>query len=327
MKCDVCNSLENEIKTIEFNTSIKDKEIKYTAERRVCKKCGSYIYDKDLDNKALQKAFSVYNEKYGIPGRKIREFRKKFNLSLDLLARIIGCAKKTLISYEKEISIPNDTYMLCLKMLLGGDNYAKKMIELAKDSFSEKEYNLILSKFSENSGLNMKQIKEEEIELNEYNGYTELSVDKFRNIILILAETGITKTKLLKELFYCDNLHYKKTTCSITGFAYAKLPYGPVPDDFNAFLETFTENKIIINDIKYSKDKEINIITSNKKIDYSLFDDAELKVIKYIKEYFKDFNTEEIINFSHEEKSFKETKENEIISYDLALDLNIDIDL
>ena len=48
----------------------------------------------------------------------------------------------------------------------------------------------------------------------------------------------IMKTKLLKELFYIDFLYYKKSCISITGLEYAKLPYGPVPEDFDLLLES-----------------------------------------------------------------------------------------
>ena len=41
-----------------------------------------------------------------------KTLRNKYNLSQELFSKIIGCAKKTLISYEKGTAIPNDNYMI-----------------------------------------------------------------------------------------------------------------------------------------------------------------------------------------------------------------------
>ena len=51
-------------------------------------------------------------------------------------------------------------------------------------------------------------------------------------MILFFAKDTVLKTKLLKEMFYTDFLYYKETCNSITGLEYAKLPYGPVPDQY-----------------------------------------------------------------------------------------------
>ena len=49
---------------------------------------------------------------------KVINLRNKFNLSQALFAKIIGCAKKTLVSYEKGTAIPNDNYKIILNSLI-----------------------------------------------------------------------------------------------------------------------------------------------------------------------------------------------------------------
>lgn len=71
---------------------------------------------------ASKKVIQTYNDKYGIDKEKIIELLKKYNLSLELLSKIIGCSKKTLISYEKGTSIPNDKCLTIIKKLLSNSS-------------------------------------------------------------------------------------------------------------------------------------------------------------------------------------------------------------
>ena len=118
MKCDICGSTETYVKNHHHVYTIKEKEIAFNSERRFCLKCNNLVYDNKLDNIASKKAIQTYNDKYGIDKEKLIEFRKKYNLSLELFSKIIGCSKKTLISYEKGTSIPNDKCLTIIKKLL-----------------------------------------------------------------------------------------------------------------------------------------------------------------------------------------------------------------
>jgi len=53
-----------------------------------------------------------------------------------------------------------------------------------------------------------------------------------------------------------------------------------------------------------------------KKPDLTLFTDSELKILAMVKKYFKDFNAKRITDFSHDEKGYKETLQEQIISYE-----------
>ena len=126
--------------------------VTYTSKRRVCNNCGNLIYDKELDNNSLYKAYRIYNEKYGIPKDKIINLRKKYNLTQTEFSKIIGCAKKTLISYEQGKSIPNDIYMpnsffrLLIKKLLAYTISKPRTIATNTDTYSNMFIiNLIIS--------------------------------------------------------------------------------------------------------------------------------------------------------------------------------------
>ena len=323
MKCNNCNSNDTYIKMHKHVFYINYKTIKFESERRFCSKCDCLIYDKELDNIAQKKAIKLYNKKYGISDE-IISIRKKLGLSLDDFSKVIGCAKKTLISYEKGESIPNDTYMIVIKTIIDNPETIKLLINANLDRYSFKELNKIENKIDKYFTNNMNYLFNKiEQEATEYNGYTEVNFDKVLNIINYLSKDGINKTKLLKEMFYIDFLSYKKYGCSITGLEYSKLPYGPVIDDFENIFENLYINNKIIYEKKYKGEYEKHIIKSNIEFNDKIFRNEELEIINNVIKRFKDFKVKDIEDYSHLEKGYIETELGKNISYEYAFDLSI----
>lgn len=320
MRCDNCGSGENYIKEYKHEYSIKNEKISFVSKRRFCKKCNSLVYDKELDEIASIKGIELYTKKIGIDKDKIIELRKNYGLSIDQFSKIIGCAKKTLISYEKGKSIPNDIYLISMKMLLANPEVITLMVDSNKSRYTTKEYNTIESKISSFQSNNKFNIK---IEPSIYNGYTNLSFDKLKNMILILSHKGIFKTKLLKEMFYCDFISYKETGKSITGLEYAKIDLGPVPNNYEEIINELIKGGSIDMKTDYKANYECHIITEKEKFNSSIFNDSELEIINNVKKYFYDYSSKKIVDCSHNEEAFKKTNYYKAISYDYAFDINI----
>ncbi len=325
MKCDICGCSSSYINDYEHAYTFKGKEIKFIAKRRFCKNCNSLIYDSMLDNEASEKAIAIYNEKYGVTKEEIINLRKKYNLSQQLFSKVIGCAKKTLISYEKGKSIPNDSYLIIIKTLLIKPETILLLIEANKELFTNKEYERVKRILDEkiprktiSIDLNNKK------DLNEYNGYTNYSKEKIFNMILFFAEKTILKTKLLKEMFYSDFLCYKETCKSITGLEYAKLPFGPVPDQYETIINYCVLNDYINYDVEINNnDYESHNISALKKFDKTMFTDEELDVMQKVRDKFKKFSARDIVDYSHKEKAFIDNKYSDKISYDYAFDIDL----
>lgn len=323
MKCDICESTETYIKDFNHKYIIKNEVIEFINKRRFCKKCNNLIYDKELDNQVSSKAINMYNKKFGINKDDLVALRRSYNLSQELFAKIIGCAKKTIISYEQGKSIPNDSYLSTLKTLLAKPERIIDIIESNKDRFSEKEYVKIKRKIfgtvnTDNKPMfyNFKQ------EPTIYNGYSQFSIDKIKNIILILSNKSILKTKLLKEMFYIDFISYKETGASITGLEYSKINYGPVPDEYEKIINFFVKENVIDYVIKYDKDYEYHNILAKDKINTEIFNKKELEIIEKIKKHFQKYSSNELVEVSHKEKAFKNTDYYKKISYEYAFDIN-----
>lgn len=140
-------------------------------------------------------------------------------------------------------------------------------------------------------------------------------------MIILLADNFILKTKLLKEMFYADFLFYKESCKSITGLEYCKLPFGPVPDQFETILCSGLEEDIIDYEYVSNSSREYYKIIAKKDFNKSTFTEDEMKVLNYVKEYFKNYNSNDIVEFSHKEKAFLETKKCDKISYDYSFDI------
>lgn len=224
-----------------------------------------------------------------------------------MFSKNIGCAKKTLISYEKGKSVPNDIYLIIIKSIISNPEIILTLIDVNKNQFTDKELKKInLLKTNSNDNL------------YEYNGYTKLSLDKIYNMILFFADKGILKTKLLKEMFYADFVNYKNTCKSITGLEYAKLPFGPVPNNFESLLNKCVTDNIIDYNVIYNNEYECQ-----KKFNKKIFTKDELDTMTKIKEKFKNFSSKDIVEFSHKEDAFLNNDFYNKISYDYSFDISL----
>lgn len=321
MACDICKCKDTYVKEYNHSYRIKNEKIEFKKLRRFCKNCNHLVYDKELDNEASKEAIRIYNNIVGVSPESIIELRKKLNLTQLEFSKIIGCAKKTLISYELGKSIPNDIYLVTLKTLMENPEIIVNMMESTKERFVEEEYNKIYNKVIINLDNNSKQILfDENVEPSIYNGFTPISLEKIKSVISILAHNTVLKTKLLKEMFYVDFIAYKNTGSSITGLEYAKLKYGPVPNEFEILLQKLIMEKIINYTIVYNENYESHEITCTLD-DKSFLNEEEIKIIEKVKHFFENFNSQKIVEYSHQEKAFIETNFFEKISYDYAFDL------
>ena len=212
--------------------------------------------------------------------------------------------------------------MIILNSLLNNPSIIIDLIESNKGQFTEKEYSKLNDKLIQNNNINQLLFDEEYVP-TVYNGYTKLDKNKVLNMILHFSRNFVLKTKLFKEMFYADFIHYQKTGASITGLEYAKITYGPVPDNFDEIISTLVEQDFIDYKIEYENDYENHKINSKKEVDEKVFSKDELETIKEIEKYFSNFGSKQIADFSHNEKAFMETEFGKKIEYDYAFDIKL----
>ena len=329
--CHNCNG-EVEAQVIPRSATYTFKGETFNIEERVlvCS-CGEEIPDETLDSEVMKTLKKMYEERVGLSLNDIKEIRKHYGLSMEKFAKVLGWSKATIARYETGKYIPDSSHMSILKKLKERPEIIDDYYKLNKHKFSEKDQEKIEKQLEFSDHHTVERNLTEALMVNyklyektEDSGYAPFSLDKLINMILFFTQSGIQKTLLMKTLFYSDFLSFKRNLVSITGTPYVKLPYGPVPKDYDLLLSTLEKNGVI--DTNYDYDGEFTTITLAAKEEFepTFFEEDELEVMEKIKEFFQDKTSRFASEFSHEEAGWKYTDERDIISYEYAETLQLD---
>lgn len=236
--CTVCNNRSEAIKLVMSEIKIKGKQIVLEAPRKICTECHEIKFDQELDQAFAVHAIKKYNELYGISGQELVALRKTFGISQDTLGKVLGIAKKTIVAYENETSIPNDSYHTLLKSLIADKTKLFDYASINKDKLSAYESKKIFEQGPQLMDFSCdpfhKVISEE---ATPYNGYQVSHKENVMQVIQYVASRVKGKTKLAKTLFFADAIAYAETASSLTGLYYAAINNGPIPDQFDSILE------------------------------------------------------------------------------------------
>lgn len=336
-KCHFCDYCDNYCDVIfkerEESFDYKDENIIITERYAVCKECGHEVYNEDLGNETLRKLSRKYYEiKHGMTIDDFKEIRWNYNLSQVLFAKVLNWGSSTVKRYEIGNSLPNKTHIPIYKMLKNNPENIINFYEENKESLNEKEIKKVEEALKKYLDINRTEKKVFDL-LNDiynykektiFNGFSSFDPIKLFNMILYFGEFEVLKTKLMKLLWYADFLMFKNKEKAISGISYVHFPYGPVPKNHDLMLGTMEG----INAIKIIEEEAYNgyikiIIESQEKIKEDIFDNEELSILKYVNDYFKDFGSKEIADFSHEEEGWIKTDNYQNISYEFAKNLKI----
>lgn len=293
--------------------------------------CGEELYDEILDSETMRNLTKLYEERIGLQLDDIRSVRDQYGLSMDLFSRILGWSKSTIARYETGKYIPDSSHMAVLRRLKDHPESINEYYKLNKHKFNEKEQEKINERLLnseqttvEKSLNGILRINYKSHEKTIESGYSSFNLNKLINMIIFFSMNCVQKTKLMKLLFYSDFLNYKRNLLSMSGIPYVKLPYGPVPKDHDLLLSTIEKNDVIDIEYEFINDYTIINIKSSKNFDDSLFNEEELRILEQVNDFFENYGSVSISNFSHEEDGWKLTEDREIISYDFADTLKID---
>ncbi|BEP30320.1 Panacea domain-containing protein [Helicovermis profundi] len=152
-------------------------------------------------------------------------------------------------------------------------------------------------------------------------GRVKLNLNKVVEMINYLAANVVSlhKVKLMKMLWYSDNLHFKRYGSSISGLAYNALPMGAVPEGYDQIVmldgvvfDTVSYGEYIGYKFKPTPGFEIKELTQ-----------SEIEALDSIISEFGNMRTDEIVEKMHDEEAYKCTDSNCIISFSFAEKLTI----
>ncbi|MFM9278581.1 type II TA system antitoxin MqsA family protein [Paenibacillus jiagnxiensis] len=332
--CDECDC-ERTVRVLERRESMPFGGEYFDIIRRVaiCEVCGHEVYDEELDTETLQTLSKAYEKKHSINATFIKDIRSFFGMTQPIFAKILNMGVATIKRYETGQSIPNKTQAGIFNILKKDPENITQYYEENKHKLTTHEQKIVeerLNKLFEKKNKvqatlhNLLIMNYNHFKQSKDNGETGFYLKKLISLIQYLSKNGVLKTKLMKLMWYADFLMYKRNFTSITGMVYVHKPYGPVPKDHD-FLLSCLET---LGEIRISTEESNNgytriTIKSNKQPNESYFTDKEISVIKDILTFFEDYNSTKISNFAHETDAWKQTKEDQIISYDYAKSIQL----
>ncbi|HHT9133353.1 MAG TPA: type II TA system antitoxin MqsA family protein [Candidatus Avalokitesvara rifleensis] len=329
----VCPNCEKETNFALVHTkeiiTVRGESIAVEVEYFGCKACGGEFENTRSNVDSLDAAYREYRRLHGmLQPEEIRELRKSYGLTQGELSKLLGWGGATLSRYENG-ALQDETHERVLRLIKDDPQNLLRLIQGAPKSLPEGKVIRLTHEIKEviEEAYSFERIFEERFgnyEPNELSGYKRLDLTKLFAAILFFCREDVYKTKLNKLLFYADFKHYKENTVSITGVRYLRFSYGPVPDKYEYYLALLREEGMLeFEEIPLPKDVIGEEFTSKESPDLSVFLESELEVLLKVKKRFKDFTAGKIVDFSHQEKGYKETPNGGYISYRYSEELQI----
>ena len=290
----------------------------------VCEDTGERFTTTEQDELLFNELYSQYRVNHGIPfPEEIKDIRLRYGLNYQQISKIMGFGINQYAQYEKG-QMPSESN----GKLISAATNRQFMLHLLEDSraeFDDGEYDKLLQSIMasevKRENESQKKLIYRDIRRSIYNGFGQLCVAKVSEMVkfFVCKEKGLFPTKLNKEMFYADFLHYKLHGQSISGLQYQAIQYGPVPVHYDTIYDNIDG---ISKEIVISHNMESTRL-SCEGFDASVFTEQEIQTLNAVLAMAQPMNTQELIDKSHKEEAWLNHCENNgLIPYSEAFALH-----
>jgi putative zinc finger/helix-turn-helix YgiT family protein len=301
---------------------IRGEDIDYEAEYSVCLSCGKDFASSVQMEYCLAASRAVYRQRHGIIGpEELVALRKRYDVSQKSFAKILDIGDLTINSYEQGV-LPSGAHNSLLRLAEEPSNF-RRLYETNKASLSDRQRAKIERALAAMDPALPMQVKEAP---PHYGPAIQASAERLTAVMQLLlayAGTELYKMAVLKLLFYVDFSYYRRAGHSVTGWRYARLPFGPVPDDYKEILCEGEEKGFF--DLNMDDDEIGELVSLPQQFDIESveadFTPSELEVIELVAKKLGCLSASRLKELSHEEKGWLETEPARIISWDFASSL------
>ncbi len=291
-----------------------------------CLECGTQFPDPAFDPQAA--ALREYRARRGmLQPEQIRAFRAQYGLSQRELSGLLGLGGATLSRYENG-ALQDDAHDRLLCLARQPENLLRIVAEDRAALNAEKRTQLTarLGWDAERAGL-IRLIDRRGIyaEPNPFNGQRLLDLRILLNAVKSLCfRWDATRTRLNRLLFYADFKHYQIHGQGITGLGYARLPSGPVPDQYEVIYQRLCAlDPALTLAADPMSDGEGYVLRCEQEPDRSSFTFSELQTLIEVDAYFRSYTSAMLVQFSRGEEGVQHTPVGELVSYEHARRLRI----
>lgn len=330
--CTYCME-EHEVKTVHVieQASFKDVLVDYEAVYFYCDKAAGLYMDEEqmhINDTALKDA---YRKSQGLlTSQEIAAIRRKYDISQGDLCTLLGWGGKTITRYEGH-QVQDKAHDTILKKIEHDPAWFLELLAGAKDSLSEESYHKYFKKatilYENDQDCYLRRAIEARYARFQggqmLQGNTDLSLDKVVDVIRYFASatevTSLYKVKLMKLMWYSDQLSYKKRGRAITGLVYQALQMGAVPVGHGSIINL---KGVPCEEVDMGETYAYHFRLQEEN-NYSALDDGDKEILNFVIMKFGKMTKKEIVAFMHKERAYVETAPGEIISYNYAESLQI----
>lgn len=333
MNCPICDKIHEVEERKRFSTiTIKGEKVNYEERFYFCANADedeNEFETGSMTNQNLLNARNAYRVQHGLlTSGEIVAIRESYGLSQVDLARLLGWGEATVSRYESK-AIQDEAYDTMLRLIKDNPLQALEFLKKNSNKFSGLKRVEIKEKIVEKLDSYGKEYLSRQAFESEYvsfeepsdsNGFALLNIDKIEAAISYIAKniSNLFKVKLMKMLWYADSLSCKISGCAMTGLVYRHNNMGALPIGHYSLMSL--ENVNVQEEASFSYDSMFHFYP-NEDMDYSVLSAEDKKVLDTVIRKFKNYSTDEIVAYMHEERAYQETKSGEIIPFSLAKDI------
>lgn len=299
------------VSTTETRT-VNKEEFEVPVDYFACQRCGESFQTLDMED-SLVKARELYRTRHGmVRPEQLSAWRKSLGLSQAELAAVLGWGVATVSRYENG-KLQSDAHDKSMRMAMRSADTLIELIRSARDLEPQVRTRL-MTELEQKAG---SAALEKAFASSVRSAPGEIiRLEKLEQLVLLLGEgEGVFVTKLNKLLFYCDFKHYQQHGRSLSGLAYERLPYGPVPSAFRLLFSLLEQRGVIEQVEVLVGSAEGTQVRSLKAADRNVFDEEELALLLAIKKRFAGMGANEVSEASHREQAWIQTPMGALIDY------------
>lgn len=333
MSCPLCDRT-HEIEERKRTTTIIIKGEEVTYEERFYF-CANSDEDENefetgaMTNENLLNARNAYRVKMGLlTSDEIVAIREGYGLSQVDLAKLLGWGEATISRYESK-AIQDEAYDTMLRLIKDNPLQALEFLKKNSEKFSMVKRLEIRAKIVEKLDSYGKEFLTRQTFEGEYanfeepsdsNGFTMLDIDKIEAMISYIAENvnNLFKVKLMKMLWYSDVISFGNNGHSMTGMVYRHEAMGALPVGHYSLMNL--ENLNVKEEMSCNYDTMLHVYPT-PNMDYSVLTDGEKAILDKVIIKFKDYKAKDIVDYMHDERAYKETKNGDIIPFSMAKEI------
>ena len=329
--CLICME-EHDVQTVILQDSeeFKGVEVAFDATYEYCDCADEYLETEEMikDNSLAMK--DAFREQAGLlTSREIIAIRDKYGVSQKDFSEILDWGRATITRYENH-QVQDRAHDDILRKIDSDPKWFLELLARSKEKLSDKTY----EKYHQAGSLEFRRKKDQylidsiqasysNIEDDMITGGVALNLFKVVEIINYYAfhVNSLHKVKLMKMLWYADNLSYKRREVAITGLAYNALPMGAVPEGYEQIINL---DGVEYDMVQYGYENIGYKFRPAEGFKANFLTPEDIEILDAVIAEVGHLSAGEIVHKMHEEDAYKCTDSNCFIPFTHARNLSID---